>query len=192
MTPMTTEQDPHRTSKAVAVWQWVQKSRLVRFIVWARWFLSIGLTLLALLWSAYILGQDISSNLSIDYKVVQSSQKTLLNDAQQFRDALLNPNIDVAMDVELTELREKALSTIASLGGMRAPSGKIEDAKHAYRVALQELIAASNRIDRGEVVGMATPLHNALQRVANQGANLNHEVSYFQGGMWPQLKAAIF
>ncbi len=192
MTPMTADQDPDWTKKVVAAWQCALKSRIICFVVWARWILSIGLTLSALLWSAYVLGQDISNNLTNDYKTVQEAQKTLLQDAQEFRDELLNPNIDVAMGTELKELREKALNTIAALGGMRAPSNRIEDAKHAYRDALQGLIAVSNRLARDDVAGMAIPLHNALQGVANQGGNLNEEISYFQGGMWPQLKAAIF
>ena len=75
---------------------------------------------------------------------------------------------------------------------IRDRSNRIEDAKHEYRDALQKLIAVSNRISRGEVEGMAAPLHDALQRVANEGGYLNVEVSYFQGGVWPQLKAAIF
>jgi len=192
MTPMTADQDPNVTTKAMAVWQWVRKTRIFRFVVWARWILSIGLTLFALLWSAYVLGQEISNNLTDDYKALQETQKTLLQDAQEFRDALLNPNIDVAMEDELKELREKALNTIASLGGMRAPSNRIEDAKREYRVALQELIAVSNRLARDDFDGMAIPLHNALQGVANEGADLNDEISYFQGGMWPQLIASIF
>lgn len=189
---MTADQEPDWTKKVVAAWQWALKSRLVRIVVWARWILSIGLTLSALLWSAYVLGQDISNNLTNDYKTVQEAQKTLLQDTQEFRDALLNPNIDVAMETELKELREKALNTIAALGGMRAPSNRIEDAKHAYRDALQGLIAVSNRLARGDVESMAIPLHDALQGVANQGGDLNDEISHFQGGMWPQLKAAIF
>ncbi|MCK0101977.1 hypothetical protein [Pseudohalocynthiibacter sp. F2068] len=192
MTPMTADQDQNPTKKVSAVLQWARKSWLIQFVIWARWFLSIGLTLLALLWSAYVLGQDISNNLSYDYKALQETQKTLLQDAQEFRDALLNPNVDVAMEDELKELRETAIETIASLGGMRTPSNRIEVAKLAYRDALQELIAVSNRLARGDHAGMAIPLHNALQSVANEGGNLNDEISYFQGGMWPQLKAAIF
>jgi|GEM_PF-5755901 len=192
MTPMTTDQSPLWMKKLTALGQWALKSRLIRFIVWARWFISIGLTVSALLWSAYALGQDISKNLTGDYQNVQTAQASLLQDTQEFRDALLNPNVDVSMEAELKKLREKSLNTIASLGGMRAPSNRIEEAKRKYRVALEELIAVSNRLARGDVTDMATPLHNALQQVANEGASLNEQVSYFQGGMWPQLKAAIF
>lgn len=192
MTPMTTDQDPHWTKNVAAGWQAVRQSRIFRFVVWARWILSIGLTIAALLWSAYVLGQDISANLTEDYSRVQESQQTLLQDTQEFRDGLLNPNINLRMDDELKDLRERALNTIAALAGMRAPSDRIEDAKHEYREALQELIAVSNRLSRGEVEGMAVTLHDALQGVANEGGTLNVEVSYFQGGMWPQLKAAIF
>jgi hypothetical protein len=192
MTPMTTDQDPNWTKNFAAGWQAVRNSRFFRFVVWARWILSIGLTIAALLWSAYVLGQDISANLTADYTTVQESQQSLLQDTQEFRDGLLNPSIDVPMDGELKGLREKALNAIAALAGMRAPSDRIEDAKHEYRDALQELIAVSNRLSRGEVEGMAAPLHDALQSVANEGGDLNVEVSYFQGGMWPQLKAAIF
>lgn len=192
MTPMTTDQEPSWTKNVAASWQVIRQSRIFRFVVWARWILSIGLTISALLWSAYVLGQDISDNLTADYKTVQESQQSLLQDAQEFRDGLLNPSVNVLMDDELKVLREKALNTIAALGGMRAPSNRIEDAKHEYRDALQELIAVSNRLARGDFEGMAAPLHNALQRVADEGGDLNVEVSYFQGGMWPQLKAAIF
>ena len=192
MTPMTTDQDSNLAKNVAAAWQVVRNSRIFRFVVWARWILSIGLTTAALLWSAYVLGQDISANLTSDYNTVKEAQQSLLQDAQEFRDALLNPNLDVPMDDELKFLREQAVGTIAALGGMRAPSDRIEEAKHEYRDALQELIAVSNRLSRGEVEGMAATLDGALQRVANDGGALNDEVSNFQGGMWPQLKAAIF
>ena len=192
MTPMTTDQEPNWTKNIAAGWQVVRESRIFRFVVWTRWILSIGLTIALILWQAYVLGQDISANLTEDYNKVQASQQTLLQDTQEFRDGLLNPNIDVPMDSELKALREKALTTIAALAGMRAPSNRIEDAKNEYRDALQELIAVSNRLSRGEVEGMAAPLHDALQSVENEGGDLNVEVSYFQGGMWPQLKAAVF
>lgn len=189
---MTTDQEPNWTKNVAAGWQTIRKSRIFGFIVWARWILSIGLTVAALLWSAYILGQDISANLTEDYETVQMSQQTLLQDTQEFRDELLNPNIDISLDDDLKALREKSLNTVSALAGMRAPSNRIENAKHEYRDALQELIAVSNRLSRGEIEGMAAPLHEALQSVANAGGDLNVEVSYFQGGMWPQLKAAIF
>ena len=123
---------------------------------------------------------------------MDKAQTTLAADAQDFRDRLLNPIATVAMEQELTELRQKAVDTIAALGGLRAPSNRIEAAKHTYRDALEQLIAVANRLERGEVEGMALTLHNALQGAANASGDLNKEVSYFQGGMWPQLKAAIF
>ena len=192
MTPMTTDQEPNRTRYVAASWQAVRESRIFRFVVWAGLILNIGLTIALLLWSAYDFGLDISANLTEDYNRVQASQQTLLQDIQEFRDGLLNPNIDVLMDSELKALRENATNTSTVVAGMRAPSNRIEDAKHEYRDALQELIAVSNRLLRNEVEGMDAPLHDALQSVANKGGDLNVEVSYFQGGMWPQLKAVIF
>ncbi len=192
MIPMTSDEHTSWTQNLIATWQWARETRLFRFVVWARWLISIGLTVFALLWSAYVLGQDISENLTDDYRIVDTAQKTLSTDAQDFRDRLLNPNATVAMEQELTEMRKKAVYTIAALGGLRAPSNSIEAAKHAYRDALQKLIAVANRIERGETDGMAIPLHNALQGVSNMHGELNKEISYFQGGMWPQLKAAVF
>ena len=189
---MTTDENASWTQSLFATWQRARQSRLFRLVVWARWFISIGLTIFALLWSAYVLGQDISENLTDDYRIVDKAQTTLAADAQDFRDRLLNPIATVAMEQELTELRQKAVDTIAALGGLRAPSNRIEAAKHTYRDALEQLIAVANRLERGEVEGMALTLHNALQGAANASGDLNKEVSYFQGGMWPQLKAAIF
>jgi hypothetical protein len=148
---------------------------------------------LALLsWQAYILGQDISKNLTADYAVVTTAQSNLIEDSLEFRDVLLNPNVAIDMTFELSELRKKAVTTIAALGGLRAPTDDITAAQREYRDALQQLIAMSNRLARGEVEGMALPLHNALQGVANEGGDLNEAVKEFQGGMWPQLKGAIF
>ena len=192
MKPMTAGQDQNLTEKVSSGIHRIKGLPLVRWIIWGRWIISISLTLLALLWSAYILGQDISKNLSEDYEVVQDAQGSLLKDAQKFRDALTNENVDVDLEFELASIREKALKALVSLGGLRAPSNRIEASKRAYREALEELVAVSNRIARGSSPGIAIDLHNALQRAANTGGKFNQEISYFQGGMWPQLKAAIF
>ncbi|WP_322889335.1 MULTISPECIES: hypothetical protein [unclassified Yoonia] len=189
---MATEQQQDLTKKYSAAWRWIQGTWLFRWVVWARWILSISLTVAALLWSAYVLGQDISENLTRDYNNLQNAQGTLLQDAQQFRDSLLNPNTPMVLDEELGALRLKAQQAISSLAGLRSPSNRIENAKHEYREALEGLIAVTNRLSRGEIEDMSIPLHNALQSVANEGGEFNAEVSYFQGGMWPQLQAAIF
>jgi hypothetical protein len=192
MTPMTLDGKSTPKDDTLAALRKLAQWRLVRFVVWARWFISIGLTLIALLSSAYILGQDISLNLTNDYKAVQTAQSTLVLDAQKLRDDLLNPNVDVALETELQQLRDKSLATISTLGSLRAPSDKIEIAKQDYRDALQQLIGVANRMSRGAIAGMAGPLATALQNTANTGGYLNIEISYFQGGMWPQLWAAVF
>ena len=175
-------------SLVLAIWN----SRVFRFIRWAKWVITLGFTLGLLGWQAYILGQDISQNLSVDYAVVTTAQSNLIEDSLELRDALLNPNIDVDLPYELSELRSLAVTTISALGGLRAPTDDITAAQREYRDALQQLVAVSNRLARGEVEGMALPLHNALQLVANEGGDMNNAVKEFQGGMWPQLKGAIF
>jgi exonuclease VII small subunit len=165
---------------------------IVRFIRWAKWIITLGTTIALLSWQAYILGQNISKDLTSDYAVVTSAQTSLIKDSLEFRDALLNPNVAVDLDLELTRLRERAVTTLAALGGLRAPTDDITVAQREYRDALQQLIAVSNRLARGEIEDMAQPLHNALQSVANEGGDLNEAVKEFQGGMWPQLKGAIF
>ena len=170
----------------------IRNSRVLRFISWAKWVITLGFTLGLLGWQAYILGQDISQNLSVDYAVVTTAQSNLIEDSLELRDALLNPNIDVDLPYELSELRSLAVTTISALGGLRAPTDDITAAQREYRDALQQLVAVSNRLARGEVEGMALPLHNALQLVANEGGDMNNAVKEFQGGMWPQLKGAIF
>lgn len=175
-------------SLVLAIWN----SRVFRFIRWAKWVITLGFTLGLLGWQAYILGQDISQNLSVDYAVVTTAQSNLIEDSLELRDALLNPNIEVDLPYELSELRSLAVTTISALGGLRAPTDDITAAQREYRDALQQLVAVSNRLARGEVEGMALPLHNALQLVANEGGDMNNAVKEFQGGMWPQLKGAIF
>ena len=180
VTVMTTDQESNSNKNVAAVW---------KAVIWAGWGVAIvGSTL----WSAYAFGQNISANLTEDYNKVQASQQTLLLDSQEFLDGLLNPDIDVPKDSELKALKQNAGTTIAVLAGMRTPGNRIENAKHEYRDALQDLLAVANRISRGEVKDMATPLHNALQSVANKGNDFNSEINCFQGGMWPQLKASIF
>lgn len=192
MTPMTADEKSKSKDNAFAFLRKLAASPLGRFVVWARWFISIGLTVSLLLWSAYVLGQDISENLSADYATVQTAQAELVKDAQNLRDDLLNPAVTLTLENELAELREKSLSTISALAGLRAPSNQIEAAKQDFRDALQELIGVANRISRGETEDMAALLAAALQNTANSGGNLNSEISEFQGGMWPQLWAAIF
>ena len=180
VTVMTTDQESNSNKNVAAVW---------KAVIWAGWGVAIvGSTL----WSAYAFGQNISANLTEDYNKVQASQQTLLLDSQEFLDGLLNPDIDVPKDSELKALKQNAGTTIAVLAGMRTPGNRIENAKHEYRDALQDLLAVANRISRGEVRDMATPLHNALQSVANKGSDFNNEINYFQSGMWPQLKASVF
>ena len=180
VTVMTADQELNSNKNVDAVW---------KAVIWAGWGVAIvGSTL----WSAYAFGQNISANLTEDYNKVQASQQTLLLDSQEFLDGLLNPDIDLPENSELKALKQNAGTTIAALAGMRTPGNRIENAKHAYRDALQDLLAVANRISRGEVKDMATPLHNALQSVANKGNDFNSEINCFQGGMWPQLKASIF
>lgn len=174
-------------SLILALWN----HRIVRFIRWAKWMITLGFTLVVLSWQAYILGQDISKNLTADYSVVATAQSGLIKDSQDFRDTLLNPNIAVDINSELTELRKLAVTTIAALSRLRAPTDDITVAQREYRDALQQLIAVSNRLARGEMEGMAVPLHNALQLVANEGGDMNDAVKEFQGGMLPQLIGAI-
>lgn len=157
-----------------------------------KWILGIGLPVVALLWSASVLGKDMSANLTADYMTVQESQHALLQDTQEFQNALLNPKNDVPLEDTLKDLREKAINTIAALAGMRTPSDRIKDTKHAYRAALQDLIAISNRFSLGDVEGIDAPLYNAVQSVTNAAGDLTVEVRSFQNGIWPQLKAAIF
>jgi hypothetical protein len=165
---------------------------IVRFVRWAKWVISLVATVALLSWQAYVLGQDISKNLTDDYAVVTKAQSDLITKSLEFRDALLNPNAAVNVSAELPKLRELSVATIAALGGLRAPTDEITAAQREYRDALQQMIAVSNRLDRGEIEGMAQPLHNALQSVANEGGDMNDAVKEFQGGMWPQLKGAIF
>lgn len=176
----------------VSTWDKVRSNRIVRVIIWLRWVITVGGFLATVLWYAYLEGQDISGNLSTDYKAVQETQNTLLDDTLILQQQLLNPRVSVDLDAELSELREKARKTIGSLAGLRAPTDKIAEAQTEYRQALEQLIATSNRLERGEIQGMASAFHDGLQGVSNAGGNFNQAVRDFQGGMWPQLIGAIF
>jgi hypothetical protein len=192
MNRMTIEPNTNWYDPILSIFSTIWNSRVVRFIRWAKWIITLGLSLALLSWQAYILGQDISQNLTVDYAVVTTAQSNLIEDSLELRDALLNPNVAIDMTTQLAELRGLAVVTISALGGLRAPTDDITAAQREYRDALQQLIAMSNRLARGEVEGMALPLHNALQGVANEGGDMNEAVKEFQGGMWPQLKGAIF
>lgn len=164
---------------------------LIQVIFWARWLITLVGFLCTLLWYAYVEGQDISENLSKDYRAVQNAQSTLINDSLGLHRDLLNPNVKVNLHAELSELGDLAKLTIGALGGLRAPTSEIKAAQVNYRTALEGLIAVVNRLERGETKGMATSLHNRLQSVANVGGDLNEAVGKFQGGMWPQLIGSI-
>jgi len=192
MNRMSIESDTNWYDPILSVLSAIWNSRAVRFIRWAKWIITLVSTLALLSWQAYILGQDISQNLTVDYEMVTSAQSELIEDSLELRDALLNPNVTVDLTTQLAELRGLAVATISALGGLRAPTDNITTAQREYRDALEQLIAISNRLARGEVEGMAVPLHNALQGVANEGGDMNEAVKEFQGGMWPQLKGAIF
>lgn len=173
--------------------EWVRNTRLFGVLFWARYIIAISLTVFALLWQAYVLGQEISENLSTDYLRVQESQSTLISDALQFRDDLLNPKVSFDLDTRLKEVRQLSLATVSELGALRSPSNKITDAKTEFRTALEELIGVANRLSRtSDFDGTGLVLHNALQGVADAGGDFNDAISHFQGGMIPQLWAAVF
>ena len=180
---MTNDHEPKWTISVV--WQGVKK--IVGWIFWVRWAIVIGLTTAALLWQAYILGKNVSNILTEDYNKVQSSQKVLIDYAQDFHRSFLNPIVDISINSDPNILGKKAGNTVSVLGNMRTFSNQIENEKYEYRIALEELIGVSNRLSRGEMDNMVIPLHNALQNVANKAGDLNVEVSRFQGSMWQQL-----
>ena len=176
----------------LCLWRKVMSNRIVRAIIWLRWVITVGGFLATVLWYAYLEGQDISGNLSTDYKTVQTAQETLLNDSLTLQQEILNPKTSVDLEAELSKLRELSQGTIGALAGLRAPTNKIAEAQTSYRKALEALVATSNRLERGEIEGMAISLHNGLQGVSNAGGEFNQAVRNFQGGMWPQLIGAIF
>lgn len=192
MNRMSIEPDTNWYDPVLSFFSTIWNSRVVRLIRWAKWIITLVSTLALLSWQAYILGQDISQNLTADYAVVTTAQSDLIENSIELRDALLNSNVAVDVNTHLAELRGLAVATVSALGGLRAPTDDITASQREYRDALQQLIAVSNRLSRGEIEGMAIPLHNALQAVANEGGDMNDAVKKFQGGMWPQLKGAIF
>ncbi|WOI34796.1 hypothetical protein R1T40_08730 [Tritonibacter scottomollicae] len=175
-----------------SVWDKVRSNWIVRTIIWLRWVITVVGFLATILWYSYLEGQDISGNLSTDYAAVQQAQQTLLDDSLILQQQLLNPKVSLDLDAELSELRERSRKTIGALSGLRAPTDSIAEAQTEYRKALEQLIATSNRLERGEVEGMAISFHNSLQGVGNAGGNFNEAVRDFQGGMWPQLIGSIF
>jgi hypothetical protein len=176
----------------VSVWDKVRSNRIVRAIIWLRWVITVAGFLATMLWYSYLEGQDISGDLSADYAAVQKAQKTLLDDSLLLHQQLLNPKASVDLDAELSELREMSRNTIGSLAGLRAPTNSLAEAQIEYRKALEQLIATANRLERGEIQGMAGTLQSGLQGVSNAGGKLNQMVRNFQGGMWPQLMGSIF
>lgn len=177
---------------ALSVWDKIRSNRIVRTIIWLRWVITVGGFLATVLWYAYVEGQDISGNLTKDYAAVQTAQQTLLSDSLVLQQQLLNEKVSIDLDAELVQLRQLSQATIGALAGLRAPTGAIAASQTEYRKALEQLIAAANRLERGEVEGMATIFHNGLQGVSNAGGEFNRTVRHFQGGMWPQLTGAIF
>ena len=188
MAPIITDQAPNR--KNSSVWQKTQK--ILGWVFQAKWIISTVLIITVLLWHAYTLGKDVNANLTEDYRNVQESQQILIDYTVEFQDALLDPDIDVSMNREPEILREKATTTNSILGGLRAPTSRIENAKLEYSDALQKLMGVSSRLSRGKVKDMTIPLYNAMQGVANKAGDLNAEVIRFQGSMWLQLSTSIF
>ena len=195
MEPATTDQAPNWTNSAVS--QKFQKISgwllsILGWAFWAKWIISTILLIMVLLWNAYILGKDVNANLTNDYKKIQESQQILIDYTVEFQNALLDPNINVSMNREPKILGKKATTTNSVVGGLRAPTNRIRNAKLEYSGALQKLIGISSRLSRGEVKDMAIPLYNAMQSVANKAGDLNTEVTRFQGSMWLQLSTSIF
>lgn len=175
-----------------SAWHKVRSNRIVSAIIWLKWVITVGGFLATVLWYAYLEGQDISGNLTSDYKAVQEAQQTLLDDSLVLQQQLLNPKVTIDLDNELAELRSKSRMALGALSGLRAPTDAIAQAQKEYRVSLEQLIAVTNRLERGEVHGMEVDFHNGLQSVSNAGGNFNLAVRDFQGGMWPQLIGSIF
>ena len=201
MTLMTTDrsvdQNVDRTENVVTDRRAVRDSRIFRFVVWGRWFLGIGLVGALIFWSAYDFSHGIRANLTEDHSRVQASQQVLLRNVTEFRDGLLNFDHNVSVNIEFGILRSNASHIISVLGGMRAPDNRIEDAKYEYRDALQEIIAVSNRLSRGEIADievMVVSLENAMQGVADKAEGLDDEIIRFQNGMgiWSRLITSVF
>lgn len=192
MSSMTVDEKTTWVDVLAAIWNRIASNRIVKLIIWARWIITVAGFAGTLLWYAYLEGQDISGTLSTDYESVQTAQASLLDDSLELQGELLNPKVTISLDEELAELRQRAMATIGALGGLRAPTGTIEQAQNDYRASLEQLIAITNRIERGETANLALPLHNGLQAVANSGGALRDTIGDFQGGMWPQLIGSIF
>jgi len=192
MKSMTVDESTTWFDTMVELWHKFRSNRIVRAILWARWIITVTGFLATILWYAYVEGQDISENLSADYKLVQTAQATLIDDSLRLQEDLLNSKVQIPLDEELDQLQAKARSTIGALSGLRAPSETIQKAQRDYRTALEQMIAVTSRLERGEVEGMALSLHNGLQNVANAGGSFNQSVRDFQGGMLPQLVGSVF
>lgn len=189
---MTVDEKTTWFDTLVAIWRRIMSNKVVRAILWARWIITVTGFLVTVLWYAYLEGQDISENLTTDYKAVQVAQSELIDNSLGLQGNLLNSNIQFDLEAELGVLRSKAKMTIGALSGLRAPTDTIEQSKQEYRAALEQLIGVANRLERGEIENMALPLQNSLQNVGNTGGNFNDSVRDFQGGMWPQLIGSIF
>ena len=201
MKSMTTDrnvdQNVDRTENVVTDRRAVRDSRTFRLVVWNMWFLGIGLIGALMFWLANDFSHGIHANLTEEHGRVQASQQVLLQNVTEFQDGLLNFDYNVSVNIESGILRSNASHIISVLGGMRTSDNRIEDAKYEYRDALQELIAVSDRLSRGEITDievMVVSLENAMQGVADKADGLDVEINYFQNGagMWRRLITSVF
>lgn len=152
----------------------------------------VGAAIFGLAYIAYREHSQISNQVTSDFSVLAQEQEELLAHLSSLVPSLLNPNITVQINEELTETRNLAEEVLAALSRFRAPTRAISNARAEYRDALENLIGVAHRIEREGTDGMALSLHNSLQSAENEGGNFLGAIEDFQGGAWPQVIGAFF